>query len=281
MGPIGKRASIRHAVAFEPFDPLVAERRVELVEEAGFPHPRLADHAHDLPVTCLDASEAIVQEGELAAAAGELGQAAGRAHLEPAPPPTASSDPIDDHRLALPSDLDATQRLAEDVALDESMRRLGHQDRSRLRLGLHARGDMGGIADRGVVHAQIIADAADHDRTGVDPDTQSELRAVLALELRAIAADGLLNGQRRLHGPQWDDPRARWARRRGPSGHRPDTDSRFPHSGAPRPRPAAAPRPSADGGVRDRPAGRTPRSPRCRRRAPLPPCAPLRGRCAV
>ena len=68
---------------------------------------------------------------------------------------------------------------------------------------LHPRRDVRGVADGGVVHAEVVADPADHDRTRVDTDAQAQLRAVR--RARAV---------RRSRGssPGWRAPLARRAR---------------------------------------------------------------------
>jgi hypothetical protein len=44
---------------------------------------------------------------------------------------------------------------------------------------LQAGGQMGGIADRGVVHAEVIADGTDDDEPGMDPQPQHHRNRVV------------------------------------------------------------------------------------------------------
>jgi hypothetical protein len=47
-------------MTFEPVEAILRERRVHFVEKARFPEPRLPHDPDDLPVSRLDALEAIV-----------------------------------------------------------------------------------------------------------------------------------------------------------------------------------------------------------------------------
>jgi len=48
-------------------------------------------------------------------------------------------------------------------------------------------GEMSGLADGGVVHAEIAADGAHHDLIGVDSDSEPHIHAVGALAVREPA----------------------------------------------------------------------------------------------
>jgi len=52
---------------------------------------------------------------------------------------------------------------------------------------LHALRQPDRVALRRVVHAQIVADLADHDRAGVETDAHGKLQAALAFEVLPIA----------------------------------------------------------------------------------------------
>jgi hypothetical protein len=53
--------------------------------------------------------------------------------------------------------------------------RIADADRAGVGVPLQTRGEVGGVADGGVVHAQVVADLADHHRTGVQANAQSQL----------------------------------------------------------------------------------------------------------
>src|SRR5581483_391782 len=72
---------------------------------------------------------------------------------------------------------------------------------------LHARGEVHGVADGGVVHGEVVGDASDHDGAGVQADAEGrvDLCVVDVLGERALdverggdaAAGGVLVGDRR------------------------------------------------------------------------------------
>ena len=59
---------------------------------------------------------------------------------------------------------------------------------------------MGGLADRGVVHAQVAADRAHHHLAGVQPDADLDRHALGAPHLLGVLLDGLLHAQRGVAG---------------------------------------------------------------------------------
>ena len=49
------------------------------------------------------------------------------------------------------------------------MGRVADEQRARFGHLLQPRGEVGRVADRGVVHSQVVADRADHHEAGVEP----------------------------------------------------------------------------------------------------------------
>ncbi len=86
-GQVGDGAPVRQAVALEPGDALAAEAPPELEEQPGLPDSGLAHDAHDLSAPVGRGREAVVQELELPAAAGQRGQSAAR-------PEAGALDPV-------------------------------------------------------------------------------------------------------------------------------------------------------------------------------------------
>jgi hypothetical protein len=68
---------------------------------------------------------------------------------------------------------------------------------------LQAGSQVGGIPHGRVVHAQVVANLADHDRTGVEADAHLQAEAALSLHLLAVFPQGALNSQGRMHRPPW------------------------------------------------------------------------------
>src|SRR5207244_1593610 len=71
---------------------------------------------------------------------------------------------------ALSSDRERPERPHLEEAAHQPVRRLADQDGPRLRERLEASRQVGGVADRRVVHLEVVADGPDDDRTGVDQD---------------------------------------------------------------------------------------------------------------
>jgi hypothetical protein len=86
-------------------------------------------------------------------------------------------------------------------AAHQPRRRLADQDRPRRRELLEARREIGGVADRGVVHLQVVADRADHHRPGIETDARRQGDAALALQLLVEVGQRVADPQRREHRP--------------------------------------------------------------------------------
>ena len=63
-------------------------------------------------------------------------------------------------------------------------------------------GEIGGVAHRGVVHAQVASDRAHHHGTGVDPDAHAEVEPVYALDVGGERLEPFLDRQRRAERPR-------------------------------------------------------------------------------
>ena len=103
-------------------------------------------------------------------------------------------------RLGQALDHATAERPRADVAFDQRRRRRGHERRPRCRHLLHAAGDVGRLADRGVIHAEAAADGADDDFTRIQTDPHMDgdgVRPVLGEALH-----GLMHAERRVAGAQ-------------------------------------------------------------------------------
>src|SRR5438093_1469043 len=69
----------------------------------------------------------------------------------------------------------------------------------RLRHLLEPRCQVGGIAHRRVVHAQIVADLADDNEARVDANAHLQAEAALSLERLGHVTDSTLNAQSSVH----------------------------------------------------------------------------------
>ena len=171
----------------------------ELVDEARLADPGLADDADDLPVTGAGALHRAVEHAELGLAPDEAREPADRGGLEPGAR-LAGPDQLEGlERVGEALDQQGPRRLHGDVALHELQRLAGEQGAARLRELLHARGEVRGLPDRGVVHVQIAADGAYHDLARVDPDPYAH-RHRQARDPGHVAPDRVLHPQRRVAG---------------------------------------------------------------------------------
>src|SRR5204862_1824274 len=86
-------------------------------------------------------------------------------------------------RMAHALDLELTELLEREVALDKRRRVPRHVGLTRLGELLHPLREPDRVADRGVVHREVLADRADHDLSRVDPDPDREAEPVVAAQL--------------------------------------------------------------------------------------------------
>src|SRR3984893_2873962 len=168
-GQEGAGLTERDAAALE-------EPTLEFEQEARLPDACLAGDEHDLPPALADAIEELHERGDLPVSPDEGREAALTLDVQPC---LAASGPQDLERL----DRHVTfhRQLAQgdrfEIPGDQPMRRGANQHAARSRVLLQARGHVGRVADRRVVHAEMVADLADDDRAGVEADSHLEAPA--------------------------------------------------------------------------------------------------------
>ena len=135
---------------------------------------------------------------QLPLASDQRSQSALGAELEAGSRRSPAGHPIGDDRVGAPLDVHLPERLAPDIALRQALGGLGDHDGPGLGEGLHPSRQVGGVADRGVVHPEVITDPADDDQPAVETQAQADLDAALLLELLAVSIDRLADRQRRL-----------------------------------------------------------------------------------
>ena len=77
---------------------------------------------------------------------------------------------------------------------------LGDHRGARTRQLLHACGEVGGLAHRGVLHVEVAADRADDDLAGVDADPDLHVEALTAPDLLGVLRDRALHPEGRVAG---------------------------------------------------------------------------------
>ena len=143
-------------------------------------------------------SEHLSEVLDLRIAADEAREPPLRRRLEPRPrcPRARQLENLD--RVREPLHRDGPERLHLDVPLSEAYAFGGEPDRPRGGELLHPGREMGGLAHRRVVHAQIAADRADNDLPRVEADPDLDLHPVRAARVVGVALEGLLHSQRRV-----------------------------------------------------------------------------------
>jgi hypothetical protein len=58
-----------------------------------------------------------------------------------------------------------------------------------------------GVPDRGVIHPQVVADAADDDGPGIEPDPHADRGSARGFELPAVVPQRALDPERGVHRP--------------------------------------------------------------------------------
>ena len=179
----------------------VARAPAELVEQARFADPRLADDEHDLAMPGARPGERSLERLELAQTPDERREPA----LGPGVKPRAAlARRLDGPRvdgLRFSAHRQLTQRSGVEVVGDKAVRRFADHDRSRLRGLLQARGDVGRVADRRIVHPEVAADAADDDEPAIEALAHLEGEGAFTFQLALIVLEGTLDAECGTHRP--------------------------------------------------------------------------------
>ena len=164
--------------------------------------PGLASDAHHLPPPGLDLTEPLTQRGQFPLPAHQGRQTALHRHVKARAATTGPEYLKGTHwGTSLHRHLPQVTRLEE--ARDVLLRRRADHHAPRLRHLLEPRGQVGGIAHRRVVHAQVITDLAHHDQARVDANAHLQAEPALGLERLGHVTDSTLNAQSGVHGPAW------------------------------------------------------------------------------
>src|SRR5262249_3042319 len=139
-------------------------------EESRLAHPGLAHDPHDLTLASSGAIEGAAELLDLGGPANEAGQSSGRRHLQPRPRGFSSNQLVHLHWIRKTLDGYGAAFVCLDITLDELERSRGQENRSRLGELLHARRQVGGLADGSVVHVEVTADGPDDDLARIESD---------------------------------------------------------------------------------------------------------------
>ena len=168
----------------------------ELVAEAALAGSCIGDHADDLRVPRDRLLERRLERGHLALAADELGEAARVGDVEAGPHPPDALELEDVQQVVQPLDAGFAQIAELEVAGHELGRVPGEERLPGIGHLLHALREPDRVAERRVVHAEIVADLPDHDLARVEAHADREPEAVREAHLVRVAPQLVLQVER-------------------------------------------------------------------------------------
>ena len=131
----------------------------------------------------------------LGAAADEPAEPPGRRRAQQRVRVNGADELVDRERGVEPLDGPWPERVGADRRLGQPERSGRDDDRARRRHLLHPRGEVGGLADRRVVHAEVVRDRAHDDLAGVEAHPDPDAEPFEPLHLVGPAAHAVLHAQ--------------------------------------------------------------------------------------
>ena len=193
---VGHRGTLQHPPALR----VVGVDK--LIDQAGLPHPGLPDEGHDLAVAGSARSSAWRRAASSVLPPDKARQPPRRRGLQ-APPERTRPRPAQRPPPAPAAPSPGTGPSGVTCTNPSTSRRVGGREQDAARGGelFHARRQVRGLADRRVVHVQVIANGAHHHLAGVEPDADLHGDAMGAAHLVGIVSHRRLHGQGRVAGP--------------------------------------------------------------------------------
>ncbi len=181
-------------------DGTVAESLRELVDEARLAAAGVAHEGDDLREGSREAVEAGKELGELLLSTDERRQAAGRGDCHRGRRRGQTTHLVGDDRRACAVALATLHLLDVEEPAHQPFRGVADQHRPGLGGRLESLRQVGGVADRRVLHLEIAADGTDHHWSRVHADPNPQLDAASGAELRAQPRERVTNGERGVDG---------------------------------------------------------------------------------
>ena len=200
-GQIGDGLPIGEAAPGEVRQAFPRQALAKLVEEPRLAHACLRDNPDHLPLTGLDLRQHLVQHGQVALAAGKPTQGALPQPRSRRPPWPGPEECVGRHRGGHAFDLERRDRLQVHLVLHQSTGGLADEDHPRRGALLEAGGQVRGVAHGRVVHAQVVADTADHHQPRVQPHAHRQVLPRRQPEVGVALAQTVLEPQGRQHCP--------------------------------------------------------------------------------
>src|SRR5262249_53025476 len=147
---------------------------------------------HHLTLSLPDAAKPLEKHSELFIAADEGGEAALALDIEASFTPARAHD-LERLDWGVALEYQFAQVVQFEVPRDEPVGGDARQHAARSRALLQPGGHVGRVAHRSVVHTEVVADLADDDGTGVEPDSHLEVPLEPRRQLTAQVTDGALD----------------------------------------------------------------------------------------
>jgi len=173
-----------HALGPRPFG--------ELVTEAALPDPGLAHDADHPPLAVERPRHGGLDRRHLVGAADEAREPACARDIEPGARGASPFELVDVDRVAHALQRERPEIAQPEVAADERGGMLSQIRTPRFRELLRPLCQTHGVALRGVVHAEIVADLPDDHVARVEPHADGEVEAARAAQLVGVGAHALL-----------------------------------------------------------------------------------------
>ena len=160
--------------------------------------------------------ERVVERAQVRVAAHEAAEAARAGDVEARARRAEPAQLEDGHGPGDALHVERAEVVEREVARDEARGGAAQVAGVRLRERFHALREAHRVALRGVVHAQVVADLADHDLARVEAHARREAEAVAALHLARVALELARAARARRSRRAAHGPRGRWAPRTAP-----------------------------------------------------------------
>ena len=197
-GQIRRIRPERHSAARQDRPASKVLRAGELSSQSRLAYAWLAHQCHELTVALTHPRCERPKLSHLGFASHESRQAARDRHLKARPDRAAVLQLIRLHRRRQTFDRDGPHRAGAHVPLDETQGVHARENRPRRRCLFHPRRQVGGLADRRVVHVQVVADRPHHDFARVE--SHADLHRGMRARALGVAAQLIAHPERGVAG---------------------------------------------------------------------------------
>jgi hypothetical protein len=197
-GEVGDGMTVGDAAAEHPPRAGSLGMAAELQQETRLADARLAIDEDRLALAGLDIGKAALEQGQLVRASDERGEPALALGLQAAAHAARTLDAVRPDRERFALDADLTHGLEDEIGAHDLGDVLAHEDLAGLRKREQPRRQVRGIPDRGVVHAEVVADLADDHGARVEPHAHLELDASLGAQVVAVRGERPLEAEGRV-----------------------------------------------------------------------------------